>query len=316
MRQPRPRQGSLTIIGTGIQLGQMSLEARARLQTADKVLFLVADPVTSRWICGLNSSAESLQHFYRRNKDRLTSYHEMIERILECVRSGLDVCVAFYGHPGVFVYPSHEALRQARQEGFAVSMLPGISAQDCLFADLGIDPARTGCQSYDATDFLLSRRRPDPCSGLLLWQPSVVGEPGYRTTANRRGLRLLTKSLLRSYAPGHEVTLYEAAPYPLCKPHIVRLPLAKLPQARVTSGCTLFIPPARKAVPDRRLMKQLGIAGARTNGDKGSHGGKCICFSTAAKRGSERKRSQPGSTRSAISKRSRSDNALPNQKKA
>jgi len=31
-------------------------------------------------------------------------------------------------------------------------MLPGISAEDCLVADLGIDPASSGCQSYEAND--------------------------------------------------------------------------------------------------------------------------------------------------------------------
>jgi hypothetical protein len=37
-------------------------------------------------------------------------------------------------------------------------MLPGISAEDCLFADLGIDPGIYGCQSYEATDFLANGR--------------------------------------------------------------------------------------------------------------------------------------------------------------
>jgi len=34
-------------------------------------------------------------------------------------------------------------------------MLPAISSEDCLYADLGVDPATTGNASYDATDFLL-----------------------------------------------------------------------------------------------------------------------------------------------------------------
>ena len=54
----------------------------------------------------------------------------------------------------VFVQPSHESIAIARLEGFSARMLPGISAEDCLFADIGLDPGKDGCQSFEATDFL------------------------------------------------------------------------------------------------------------------------------------------------------------------
>jgi len=56
----------------------------------------------------------------------------MVERILKNVKDGFKVCVVFYGHPGVFVQPSHEAIRIARLEGFSARMLPGISAEELL----------------------------------------------------------------------------------------------------------------------------------------------------------------------------------------
>ena len=34
-------------------------------------------------------------------------------------------------------------------------MLPGISAEDCLLADLGVDSAHNGLQSLEATDLLI-----------------------------------------------------------------------------------------------------------------------------------------------------------------
>ena len=40
-------------------------------------------------------------------------------------------------HPGVYVAPSHETVLRARAEGYPARMLPGISSEDCLFADLG-----------------------------------------------------------------------------------------------------------------------------------------------------------------------------------
>jgi hypothetical protein len=93
----------------------------------------------------------------------------------------LEVCVVFYGHPGVFVQPAHEAIRVARLEGFTARMLPGISAEDCLFADIEVDPGVYACQSFEATDFLVRKRKFDPRSPLVLWQIGSIGDLYYHS---------------------------------------------------------------------------------------------------------------------------------------
>ena len=85
--------------------------------------------------------------------------------------------VVFYGHQRVFVHPGHESIRRAHMEGFPACMLPGISAEDCLFAELGIDPSKNGCQSFEATDFLVYKRKFDNRSSLILWQIGANGDP-------------------------------------------------------------------------------------------------------------------------------------------
>ena len=111
------RNGPLwAIVGTGIEAaGQVTVEARAYIEQADKLFFLVATEVTRGYLRKLNSTAEDLHHFYKTDKDRFSSYLEMIDRILTEVRAGLNVCVAFYGHPGVFVYPGHEAISRGNR---------------------------------------------------------------------------------------------------------------------------------------------------------------------------------------------------------
>lgn len=232
------------------------------MEQADKLLFLVADPATDYWIRKLNDSAESLESYYGERKDRLTTYTEMIERILTCVREGGRVCVAFYGHPGVFVYPAHESVKRAHREGLAAKMLPGVSAEDCLFADLGVDPGRLGCQSFEATDFLVHNRRFDPNVPLILWQIAVIGEMGYRTDRpyNRTGIEVLVSVLQVDYPPDHEVIVYEASQYPICDPVMKRLALAKLPDAPVSGISTLYVPPKSKSPVDRGMLQRLGIA--------------------------------------------------------
>jgi len=259
------RNGSLTVVGTGhLIAGQATPEALQSIKTAKKFFYLVGDPATAYWLETLNPTAETLENSFRIGRNRMDSYLEMVERVLAPVRKGLRVTVAFYGHPGVFVFPSHEAVRRARSEGFAATMLPGISAEDCLFADLGVDPGQQGCQSFEATDFILRKRKFDARSPLILWQVGGIGVTTFRSKHlwSRAGLRLLTSVLRKTYPAEHEVIVYEAAQYPVCPPIIQPVPLSQLPKARVSIISTLYVPPREMARPDRRMLARLGLRSA------------------------------------------------------
>ena len=253
-------RGSLTVVGTGIQLAaHLTPEARAAIQQADEVLYLVGDPVTDSLIEDLNPRCRSLQSLCAAGGDRREAYTAMVDEILARVRAGLDVCAAFYGHPGVFVGPAHEAIRRAREEGFDATMLPGISAEDCLFADLGIDPGRTGCQSYEATDFLIRPRNVETSAVLILWQIGVIGETAYSATSDPSGLSVLIDRLRQLYPTEHETIVYEASPYPICKPLVRRVPLSELAGTEIPPLATLVVPPRRKARRDLRTITRLGL---------------------------------------------------------
>lgn len=256
------KAGSLTVVGTGIQLvGHLTLAAKAWIEQADKVLFAVADPVTAKWLRSLNPTAESLP-YNTDNQRRRETYREMVERILAEVRQGLNVCTIFYGHPGVFADPAHEAIRLAHREGFRAQMLPGISAEDCLFADLGLDPGKNGCQSFEATDFLIRQRKFDPTSALILWQIAVIGNLGfYKEEGHLHGLKVLAEVLETHYNSDHEVIVYEAAVYyPVCEPVIQRMPLFKLPETNVSLVSTLYVPPKALAPVDSEMMARLSMS--------------------------------------------------------
>lgn len=194
----------------------------------------------------------------------------MVERILAPLAGGARVCAAFYGHPGIFVGPSHEAIRRARAEGHEARMLPGVSAEDCLFADLGVDPSSDGCQSFEATDFLVRRRRPDTASALVLWQIGVIGVRDARAGHlwSPGGLRILAETLAGSYPAEHEVVVYEAAAIPTFAPRIERTPLARLPEARVTADSTLFVPPAGRREVDAEMRTRLREAAGEVDSPK------------------------------------------------
>jgi uncharacterized protein YabN with tetrapyrrole methylase and pyrophosphatase domain len=252
--------GSLTVVGSGIKTGlQTTPEAIWCIERADKVLYLFAEPVSARWISKLNPSAQSLERFYSPAKDRTTTYQEMVDEILSWVRRGLAVCVVLYGHPGVFVAPSDAAIRRARAEGFHARMLPGVSAEDCLFADLGVDPAASGCQSYEATNFLLHRRSFDTSTPLLLWQVAGVGVRHGVTQPSTAGLKVLAEFLQGHYGPDHEVVLYEASPYPVFDPIVEKVRLSELLTADPTPMCTLYVPPKKRPPPNPEMYTRLQI---------------------------------------------------------
>jgi uncharacterized protein YabN with tetrapyrrole methylase and pyrophosphatase domain len=240
----RSRPGSLTIIGTGIRAQHLTPEARAEIRAADQLFHLAAEPVLAAWLETLHPRAESLRRHYVAGRDRAAAYEGMVEAMLAPAREGERVAAAFYGHPGVLVTPSHAALARARSEGIPARMLPAISAEDCLFADLGLDPGRTGCQSYDASHFLTRSPLLDTGAHVLLWQISVVGERRAVTAPHREGLRTLTAKLLEHYAPEHVVVVYEASPYSVARHLAEAIPLRDLPEHDVGPMATLVIPPA------------------------------------------------------------------------
>lgn len=183
----------------------------------------------------------------------------MVERVVAEVDLGKSVAFALYGHPGIFAFPPHEAIVRCRLKGHEAIMLPGISAEDSLFADLGVDPGAVGCTSFEATDFLIRRRPVDPSCGLILWQVGLIGKIGFPVEVNRKGLRLLQKTLNKYYNIDHSLILYEASPLPLCEPVKLRIELSELDTAPVSPVSTLYIPPGEVIPPDLSLAQELGI---------------------------------------------------------
>ncbi len=252
--------GSLVVAGSGIRLvQQLTPEAREALEHADEILFVVSDPVMADWLRSLNANARSLSTLYRPGLRRRQIYAEMVDEILEAVRGGANVCAVFYGHPGVYVAPSHQAVARARAEGYPARMLPGISAEDCLFADLGVDPA-DGWQSYDSTDFLVRGFEPDPAAGLVLWQVDALGKLDASPGQEPHGLPVLAERLGELYPPAHELVFYLASTYAIAEARIETVRLDALAQLPAAPAPTLYVPPARRRPIDPELAERLGLS--------------------------------------------------------
>ena len=253
------QQGSLACVGLGMMLGaHLSPRSRSHIEQADVVFALVSDPLVELWVQEMRPDMRSLQPFYCEGTSRLTSYNAMVEAMLVEVRAGLSVCGVFYGHPGVFALVPHKAVAGARAEGFEALMEPGISAEDCLYADLGIDPGKYGCQHFEASQLMFYQRRIDPSAYLILWQVGMAGDRSLaRFSTGPAYRRLLVELLAQDYPLTQPVIAYEAATLPITAPRMEEMRLSDLVDADLRLQTTLVFPPARPMQRNQGMLDRL-----------------------------------------------------------
>ena len=252
-------RGSLACVGMGMTLGShLTPLARDHIEQADVVFAALSDHVVELWLQRMNPDVRSLQPYYAEGKSRLKTYKEWVDLIMAEVRAGKRVCAVFYGHPGIFAWSPHKAIDKARAEGFQAHMEPGISAEDCLYADVGIDPGRYGCQHFEATQLLFYEHRINPAGYVVLWQVALVGDasltrfhtgPAYR--------QVLVDKLSRDYPLDHEIIIYHGATLPIEQPRIRRVKLRDLPDTTLASQETVVLPPAMTLKPDIAMQERL-----------------------------------------------------------
>jgi uncharacterized protein YabN with tetrapyrrole methylase and pyrophosphatase domain len=257
-------RGRLTVVGTGVRPDQLTSQALLALELAEKVFYLVPDRPTVQRIHALNATAESLMPLVMGTNSAEKGSQPLAEIILAPVRRGLTTCAAFFGHPVMLTGPVPQILRTCREEGHEVEVLPGVSMQDCLYADLGVDPGQGGCQSFDSTDFLIHRRRYDPTSHLILWQIGAIGCLASESRNCSHGLELLAEVLRETYPEDHEVRIYEAVTEAGPEPRILDLPLRRLPEGTVSLYSILYVPPLPARLPDPAILARLGVVPRRT----------------------------------------------------
>lgn len=252
---------SLVIVGSGIKFfSHLTIEAKAYIEKSDKVLYLVNEPVMKEWLKKTSRDSESLDALYTQHRLRIHSYQAITNHIMQEVYKQQHVCVVIYGHPTIFAQPALDAAIQAKKAGFVAKILPGISSEACLFADLMIDPASHGCMSFEATDLLIHQRKLDHACHVILWQVSVIGMLEHaRNHNNQPGIIMLRDYLLNYYPSNHKLILYSAALYPGFDPSIHEFEVNQLTEIEITRTSTLYIPPLKKAAYAKNVIQALNM---------------------------------------------------------
>jgi uncharacterized protein YabN with tetrapyrrole methylase and pyrophosphatase domain len=252
-------RGSIACVGLGMTLGShLTPLARSYIEQADVVFAGVSNGVVEKWLQRMHKDVRSLQPYYGEGKPRSETYREWVDLMMTEVRADKKVCGVFYGHPGVFAWSPHKVVEVARAEGFEARMEPGISAEDCLYADLGIDPGTHGCQHFEVNQFVFFKRRVDPTACLVLWQVAMLANSSISMVGAAGAYQqLLVDRLSQDYPLDQEVIIYRAATLPIEGPQIRRIALKDIPTTPMTPEETLVIRPAKALERDEEFISRV-----------------------------------------------------------
>lgn len=246
---------TLIVVGSGIKtIAHITEETKKIIQHADKVLYLVNEDNLKAWIQRAAKEAESLEPAYYSSQKRIDAYQQITAHIVSEYHKVKNLCVVFYGHPSVFAESALNAVKEIKAVNGHAIILPAVSAMDCLFSDLQIDPGDQGCYAIDATELLIYERSVDVHGHTILWQ---IANLGMADTNQTQKIHVLCDYLYDFYPEDYQVCLYEAAILPTQKSRVEWISLKDLGQATINPVSTLYIPPMPKTALSKKYLDLL-----------------------------------------------------------
>jgi len=255
------------IVGLGIVgTHQITREAEEVIRHSKHTFVIASGYGIPEYIETLCPRITDLSYLYEPGMNRLPTYHRMAAEVVSAALAEAPVCLATYGHPWVYCYPTTLINRAAPLLGLHVEVFAGISAFDSMLVDLGTDIANSGIQMYEATDLLLRQRPIQTDVTCIIWQPTVVGDPTCPAGPySAEQFTPLQDFLLRSYPADHQVKLVTSKTHPLTRSTVEILKLGEL--ASVLEGApqvgTLYIPAlTQRPIEDTELLDLMVTTGS------------------------------------------------------
>jgi len=229
---------------------QLTREAEQVLKRAKRVYLLHPLPEVRSFVDTQCGSVIDLTELYEEGSERAESYEEMAQQVVEGAEEAVEpVVFAVYGHPTVGVAPSSLIQKKAKGTDLIVEILPGISALDCLYTDLGFDPFTRGLQVFEATDLIVYDINLDPATPTFVLQVGLTGTRLYDTrTSTSKRLLPLKDHILQFYPPDHEVIFARTPTIPFADAQQLSVPISEFETVAtdIDSTHTLVIPPVKK----------------------------------------------------------------------
>ena len=251
------------IVGTGIVgVQHITREVDAVLRQSKEVLYVDDTFGIHEYLEQVCPKVTNLHPLaYREGDERVNAYNIMTAKVIEAALNHSPVTFALYGHPLVFASPPFKVLKIAPLFGLQVKVLPGISAMDTLFIDLGLDPSVRGLQMYEATELLLRQHPLQPDIPCLIWQVGTVESCLYSESMSKpERFTRIKRYLLKFYPPSHELVAVYSSTHPLV-PSVqtgFRLEDIEAYAQHLHQGITVYIPPVdSQPLVDPELCVQM-----------------------------------------------------------
>lgn len=252
----------IAVVGLGIVgAHQITREVHEVLRSCNRTFVVESGYGIVEYLETVCPEVESLALLYEPGKSRLPVYRKMAAEVLSAALAEPPVCLAAYGHPWVYCYPTTLIHYAAPILDLHVEVFPGISSFDTLLVDLGTDVAFDGVQMYEATDLLLRHRPIQDDVACVIWQATIVGDPTYPEKPHvAKQFEPLQKYLQGFYPSDHEISLVMTKTFPLLRSIVLRFPLKDLAKEleRAPVVGTLYIRPVRsRPIADVELLERM-----------------------------------------------------------
>jgi uncharacterized protein YabN with tetrapyrrole methylase and pyrophosphatase domain len=252
----------IAVVGLGIVgAHQITREVDEVLRTCNRTFVIESGYGITEYLESVCPEVESLTSLYEAGKSRLPVYRKMAAHVISAALAEPPVCLAAYGHPWVYCYPTTLIQYAAPLLDLHVEVFPGISSFDTLLVDIGTDLAFDGIQMYEATDLLLRQRPIQDDVTCVIWQATIVGDPTYpEKPLAAKQFEPLQEYLLRTYPGDHEIALVMTKTFPLLRSTVRRFPLKDLAEELEDAPAvgTLYIRPVRsRTIADVELLERM-----------------------------------------------------------
>jgi uncharacterized protein YabN with tetrapyrrole methylase and pyrophosphatase domain len=252
----------IAVVGLGIVGShQITREVQEVIRRCRHTFVIDSGYGVTDYLKTLCPKVSSLTGLYERGKSRLPVYRKMAAEVVVAALNEAPVCLAAYGHPWIYCYPTSLVKWAGQLLNLHVEVFPGVSSFDTLLVDIGTDIAFNGIQMYEATDILLRRRPLQPDVTCLIWQATIVGDPTYPERPHEaENFVPLQEYLIKFYPVHHEVTLVMTKTFPLLRSSVQKFPLHRLAHElhKAPQVGTLYIPPTdSRPIADLELLERM-----------------------------------------------------------
>ncbi|WP_192484645.1 MULTISPECIES: SAM-dependent methyltransferase [Cysteiniphilum] len=236
----------LFVVGSGIKtLGHFTKEFITCATQSDIVLFLNNDHITKEWYEKYCKKTYDLNEIYQKDNTvhRKDIYLAIADYVIKSFDEHDSVCFSLYGHPFFCAQPALYAIDEiARErEDIEIHSFAAVSALDCLWNDLRVNPAENGMQMYEASHMIYEEIPLISKVDLVILQAGFIDIQTIHTGEQKANTDKLKHHLLKYYHVDSQIIIYQAAQYPSQAPVIDKIKLNELESNKVTTLSTIYI---------------------------------------------------------------------------